>query len=169
MPFSTACLPPCTDDLLMLTVQEDCHKHLYGRHVVWVMINFDCLLSQNFRFLNSFSLCCRPVFSDFMLSPPSVKWEMWSNTLIVFQARFLVPVQESCQSRRVVVSHNVDKSLKEGKRLALLKKCLKVFYDYVLSTLIQFIWKLILCVGHFGQYCRLWIIVYGHWRIEITE
>ncbi|KAJ4946280.1 hypothetical protein JOQ06_023948 [Pogonophryne albipinna] len=29
-------------------------------------------------------------------------------------ARFLVPVQESSQSRRVVVSHNVDKALKEG-------------------------------------------------------
>lgn len=26
----------------------------------------------------------------------------------------MVPVQESSQSRRVVVSHNVDKALKEG-------------------------------------------------------
>lgn len=36
------------------------------------------------------------------------------DTLVVFQARFLVPVQESSQSRRVVVSHNVDKAMKEG-------------------------------------------------------
>lgn len=34
--------------------------------------------------------------------------------LLFFQARFLVPVQESSQGRRVVVSHNVDKALKEG-------------------------------------------------------
>lgn len=34
--------------------------------------------------------------------------------MATFQVRFLVPVQESSQSRRVVVSHNVDKTLKEG-------------------------------------------------------
>lgn len=40
-------------------------------------------------------------------------------------ARFLVPVQESSQSRRVVVSHNVDKALKEVFDYA--------YRDYILS------------------------------------
>ncbi|KAF3837941.1 hypothetical protein F7725_009709 [Dissostichus mawsoni] len=40
-------------------------------------------------------------------------------------ARFLVPVQESSQSRRVVVSHNVDKALKEVFDFA--------YRDYILS------------------------------------
>lgn len=40
-------------------------------------------------------------------------------------ARFVVPVQESSQSRRVMVSHNVDKALKEVLDLA--------YRDYILS------------------------------------
>nr|XP_040029969.1 sorting nexin-25 [Gasterosteus aculeatus aculeatus] len=44
---------------------------------------------------------------------------------IKLMARFLVPVQESSQSRRVVVSHNVDKALKEVFDYA--------YRDYILS------------------------------------
>lgn len=52
--------------------------------------------------------------------------------IVVFQARFLVPVQETNQSRRVVVSHNVDKALKEGNG-----RFSRVFYDYHMSMIMQ--------------------------------
>lgn len=65
-----------------------------------------------------------------MLSSPSFEAKEM-QCLLFFQARFLVPVQESSQSRRVVVSHNVDKALKEGNGSAL------VVYVHV-NTKIQF-------------------------------
>ncbi|XP_042275463.1 sorting nexin-25 [Thunnus maccoyii] len=52
----------------------------------------------------------------------SASWLEFFNKLM---ARFLVPVQESSQSRRVVVSHNVDKALKEVFDYA--------YRDYILS------------------------------------
>ncbi|XP_023279130.1 sorting nexin-25 [Seriola lalandi dorsalis] len=52
----------------------------------------------------------------------SAAWQEFFNKLM---ARFMVPVQESSQSRRVVVSHNVDKALKEVFDFA--------YRDYILS------------------------------------
>ncbi|XP_062249653.1 sorting nexin-25 [Platichthys flesus] len=52
----------------------------------------------------------------------SAAWLEFFNKLM---ARFLVPIQESSQSRRVVVSHNVDKALKEVFDYA--------YRDYILS------------------------------------
>lgn len=78
---------------------------------------FGCL---NFRLIRHTAL--NLVFLLFLLLP-NISWlyaythscELKRcDTLVVFQARFLVPVQESSQSRRVVVSHNVDKAMKEG-------------------------------------------------------
>ncbi|XP_054453165.1 sorting nexin-25 [Anoplopoma fimbria] len=51
----------------------------------------------------------------------AVRQELFNKLM----ARFLVPVQESSQSRRVVVSHNVDKALKEVFDYA--------YRDYILS------------------------------------
>lgn len=66
-----------------------------------------------------------------------------------------MPVQESSQSRRVVVSHNVDKALKEGNESPLHKRFSKMFYDHLMSTLGH-----CLCARLFGQHYRFQIIIY---------
>lgn len=114
------CLLPCTDNLLMSTAEEDGHKNLSGWHVVSAVTNLGCHVWQSFRLIRHTSL---NTLSTLLLYLPTVIWllrcchhegskEMWA--VFRSQGHFLMPVQELSQSRRVVVSHNVDKALKEG-------------------------------------------------------
>lgn len=48
LPFSSVCLLLCADDLLILTVEGDCHKHLSGQHVAWAMTRLGCLCLSEF-------------------------------------------------------------------------------------------------------------------------
>lgn len=66
-------------------------------------------------------LCCHPYL-----------WWRWIDFApAVFQARFSVPLQELSQSRRVVVSHNVDKTLKEGNKFTFFVLCLSHVHIHV--------------------------------------
>ena len=90
---------------------------------------------------------------------PNISWllcrrsSLWCDVkrsdALLFQARFLVPVQETNQSRRVVVSHNVDKALKEGNGR-----------DFHMSLIMQILLETVS-----GQHCRVQNIV---WTLKQT-
>uniref|UniRef100_A0AAX7UBX5 Sorting nexin 25 n=1 Tax=Astatotilapia calliptera TaxID=8154 RepID=A0AAX7UBX5_ASTCA len=75
---------------------------------IYVSFALLCFLAGSFALLVRKSPLKVSCFNRSRRQPS--EWLEFFNKLMV---RFLVPVQESSQSRRVVVSHNVDKTLKE--------------------------------------------------------
>uniref|UniRef100_A0A3Q4M1D5 Sorting nexin 25 n=1 Tax=Neolamprologus brichardi TaxID=32507 RepID=A0A3Q4M1D5_NEOBR len=87
---------------------------------IYVSFALLCFLAGSFALLVRKSPLKVSCFNRSRRQPS--EWLEFFNKLMV---RFLVPVQESSQSRRVVVSHNVDKTLKEVFDYA--------YRDYILS------------------------------------
>lgn len=73
----------CTDDLLMSTVEEDCCKHLSGRHVSAVT-NLGCHVWQGFRLIRHTALSIH--FLLFLLLP-NVLWFDFSAVIPIYEVK----------------------------------------------------------------------------------